>query len=68
MIKGSLIMEKVWLVVGAISVLMGIYQGYLLGFSKQDSYLFFVIAIVSTGMFAMRRSMRKKEDENNTAL
>ena len=56
-------MEKVWLVVAVISVLMGIYQGYLVSFSSKDSYLFFVIAIVSFGMFSMRRKMRKDEEK-----
>lgn len=55
-------MKHVWFVVGIISLIAGIHKTWLLGI--QESYLFFIFAIVSFLMYLLRKNMGAQDKKN----
>lgn len=55
-------MKHVWFVVGLISLIAGIHKTWLLGI--QESYLFFIFAIVSFLMYLLRKNMGAQDKKN----
>lgn len=55
--KFTYILEIIWLVVAILSSVLGIYRIIKLGLDQ--SYMLFIIAAVSLAMYALRRGMRK---------
>ena len=55
--KFTYILEIIWLVVAILSSVLGIYRIIKLGLDQ--SYMLFIITAVSLAMYALRRGMRK---------
>lgn len=60
--KGALILEYVWLGLAILSAMSGIIKFYFSGLN--NSYVFFIITLISAFMYMFRRSMRKFQQDN----
>jgi hypothetical protein len=63
-INRNRILETVWLIVAILSIVAGIHKTYTDG-GFRESYLFFIISLISFLMFFFRRRMRMNEDKKN---
>jgi hypothetical protein len=53
-------LEYLWLGLGVITLATGIYETLRSGFS--DSYLFFIMTVISLFMYSYRRRLRKSRE------
>ena len=60
--KITYFLEKVWLVFAIVSLGMAIHRTYRLGFG--ESYVLYIIGIISSAMFFLRYSLRKKQERD----
>jgi len=60
--KITYFLEKLWLIFAIVSTGMAIYRTYRLGF--KESYMLYIIGIISTAMFFMRYFVRKKQNRD----
>lgn len=56
-------MELIWAVLTIVSLLLGIYGTFMDGIAQ--SYPLFIISAISGMMYMIRKTMRKKEQEND---
>ncbi|MBL4752632.1 MAG: hypothetical protein JKY52_03385 [Flavobacteriales bacterium] len=56
-------LERVWFVVGATSLLIGIYETITLGI--EESYIFFIFTAVAGFLYFLRRKQRIRMQEEN---
>ncbi|PIP54190.1 MAG: hypothetical protein COX07_06680 [Bacteroidetes bacterium CG23_combo_of_CG06-09_8_20_14_all_32_9] len=60
--KGAIILEYVWLALTIFAALTGSYKVIKNGFD--ESYIFFIIAVVAAFMFILRHAMRRYTNNN----
>jgi hypothetical protein len=61
--KAVHILEIFWLIIAVLSLVAGIHQTFNEGISR--SWLFMVIALISFGMYSLRRNLRKKTQDKS---
>lgn len=61
--KYGRVMETVWIVIGLISFVAGVYSIYTAGF--KNSRVFILLAAVSFFMYILRRNLRKGIERKN---
>jgi len=57
------ILERVWAIIGLTCLSIGAYETHRLGF--QESYIFFIFALVSGIVFWLRRRRRTRIEEES---
>jgi 4-hydroxybenzoate polyprenyltransferase len=59
----AFIVELIWLALSIFSFVSGVYTTIKLGIS--ESYLFFIISVISILMYFYRKMLRKKREKTN---
>lgn len=57
-------LETVWLIISVISAAITTYSLFATGFTMYDTVWFFVIALISLGMFFIRRKQRMSREKD----
>ena len=60
--KVNLFMERLWLIVGVLGLIYGIYMVNELGFQEAKLYIFY--PMIAFALFAMRYGLRKRLEKN----
>ncbi|HDP54872.1 MAG TPA: hypothetical protein ENN24_04205 [Bacteroidetes bacterium] len=65
MSKLAIAMEVIWILLALICLAFGVYSTLNVGFDR--SYMFFILTVVATLMYALRRYKRKQLSSNQNA-